>query len=154
MCTIGSEETEGEFLVVDKLVISQKLLDEIISYCKDASPNEACGILAGRNHEVIKVYKMANVENSPISYMMDSKEQFSAMKDMRENNLSMIAIFHSHPSSPAYPSKKDMELAFYEDSIYLIVSLVEHEPVVKAFLIKEKEVEEIEIAVMNRQDGQ
>jgi proteasome lid subunit RPN8/RPN11 len=154
VCTIDSEETEGEFLVIDKLVISKKLLEEIISYCKDASPNEACGILAGRNHEVIKVYKMTNIENSPISYTMDSREQFSAMKDMRENNLSMIAIFHSHPLSPAYPSKKDMELAFYEDSAYVIVSLFNLKPVVKAFSIKEKKVEEIEIVVMNVKDGQ
>lgn len=134
---------------MDKLIISQKLLDEVISYCKDALPNEACGILAGRNNEIIKIYKMTNIENSPISYFMDSREQFKAMKDMRENDLSMIAIFHSHPSSPAYPSKKDMELAFYEDSIYLIVSLVEREPAVKAFLIKEGRVKKAEVVETN-----
>ncbi len=141
-----SEMTENvEKLSADKLIISRRLIDEIISYCKDVFPNEACGILAGRNNEVLKIYKMTNIENSPSSYLMDSREQFKAMKDMHENNLSMIAIFHSHPSSPAYPSKKDMELAFYEDSIYLIVSLVEHKPVFKAFLIKEGKAGEIQI---------
>ncbi|MBI3591985.1 MAG: M67 family metallopeptidase, partial [Nitrospirae bacterium] len=87
----------------------------------------------------------ANTESSPVSYFMDSKEQFQVMKDMRENNLSMLAIFHSHPSSAAYPSAKDVSLAFYEDSFYVIVSLIEKESFVKAFSIRSGEIEEIEI---------
>lgn len=90
---------------------------------------------------------MTNIEKSPVSYFMDSKEQFKVMKDIRENNLEMVAIFHSHPSSPAYPSAKDLNLAFYEDSIYIIVSLIEKEPVVKGYLMREGKIEEVGITV-------
>lgn len=117
----------------------------MLAHCKTGCPNEACGILAGNGNEVSKIYKMTNIENSPVTYMLDSREQFKVMKDMRENNLSMLAIFHSHPSSAAYPSAKDVSLAFYEDCVYIIVSLMEKKPVVKGFSIKEGNIEEIEI---------
>ncbi len=117
----------------------------MLAHCRDGYLNEACGILAGNGNEVSKIYKMANIENSPVTYMLDSREQFKVMKDMRDNNLSMVAIFHSHPSSAAYPSAKDVSLAFYEECVYIIVSLMEKEPVVKGFLIREGNIEEIKI---------
>ena len=135
----------------DKLLISKNLFDEMLSHCRDIYPNEACGILAGKGSEVLKVYKMANIEKSPVSYEFDSREHIKAIRDMRENNHTMLAIFHSHPSSPAYPSAKDMNLAFYEDCIYVIVSLSasggEKQPVVKGFLIREGEIKEVGISV-------
>ena len=129
------------------LSISKNLFDEMISHCRDIYPNEACGILAGKESEALKVYKMANIEKSPVSYEFDSREHIKAIRDMRENNHTMLAIFHSHPSSPAYPSAKDMNLAFYEDCIYVIVSLIEKQPVVKGFLIREGEIKEVGISV-------
>lgn len=137
----------------DRLFISRELFDEVISFCKEAYPNEACGILAGKGSEVLKIYKMANIENSPVSYLTDSMEQFKVMKDMRENNLSMVAIFHSHPSSAAYPSRRDVNLAFYQDSAYVIVGLTEKEPVVKAFSIREGDIKEIEVVVKSNPES-
>jgi len=131
----------------DKLFIPRAIFEEIISHCREAFPNEACGILAGKGEEVLKVYKMANIEKSPVSYFMDSREQFKVIKDIRENNLVMLAIFHSHPSSSAYPSAKDVSLAFYEDAIYIIVGLMEKESIVKGFLIKEGDVKEVGIII-------
>ncbi len=130
------------------LIIPSNIFTDMLAHCRADYPNEACGILAGRNGEVSKIYKMTNIENSPVSYMLDSREQFKVIKDMRDNNLSMLAIFHSHPSSAAYPSAKDVSLAFYEDAVYIIVSLMEKEPVVKGFSIKEGNIEEIEIEIV------
>jgi len=134
-------------MATDTLIIPSPIFTEMLVHCKDGYPNEACGILAGNSNEVSKIYKMTNIENSPVTYMLDSKEQFQMMKDMRQNNLFMLAIFHSHPSSEAYPSAKDVSLAFYEDCVYIIVSLIEKEPVVKGFSIKEGNIEETEIAL-------
>ena len=127
--------------------VPQHIFDDMITYCRGGYPNEVCGILAGRGHEVSRLFRMRNVENSPVSYLMDSKEQFEVMKELRENGLSMVALFHSHPASAAYPSAKDVALAFYEDSAHVIVSLSEREPLVKAFFITNGVVEEIEIRV-------
>ena len=133
--------------MTDELCIPKEIFEEMLLHCKEAYPNEACGILAGNGEEVFKVYKMSNIEKSPVSYEFDSREHIKAIRDMRENNHKMLAIFHSHPSSPAYPSAKDMNLAFYEDCVYVIVSLIEQEPVVKGFSIREGAVKEVRISV-------
>ncbi len=127
------------------ITIPKHISDDMITCCRECYPNEACGILAGSGHEVSRLFKMRNVESSPVSYLMDSKEQFEVMKAVREGGLSIVALFHSHPASAAYPSAKDVALAFYEDSAYVIVSLSEREPVVKAFFITSGVVDEIEI---------
>jgi proteasome lid subunit RPN8/RPN11 len=133
-----------------QLVVPDHLIEEIILHCKEVYPIEACGILAGKYRVIKKVYKMTNIENSSVSYFMDSKEQFTVMKEVRELGLEMSAIYHSHPSSDAYPSPKDINLAFYEDSLYVIVSLIYREPIINAFEIKDKKVKEVEILISKK----
>lgn len=140
-------EKRGHTFPVRSLVIPGHIFEEMVSHCRAGYPEEACGILAGKEGEVSKIYRMTNIERSPVSYFMDPKEQFSVMKDMRENGLSMVAIFHSHPSSAAYPSARDVSLAFYDDCLYVIVGLAESLPAVKAFSIKEGRIEETDILV-------
>ena len=57
----------------------------------------------------------------------------------------MTGIFHSHVASEAYPSQKDVRLAFYPEVSYLIVSLSDRKkPILRSFKIKdEKAIEEI-----------
>ncbi len=131
-----------------ELLISRELLAEIILHCKEVYPNEACGILAGKGRVVQKVYKMTNIENSSVSYMMEPREQFIVMKEMREQGLEMTAIYHSHPQSDVHPSTKDIRLAFYPDSLYVILSLIYEEPAIKAFEIKNGLIREVEILVI------
>lgn len=128
-----------------KLKIPKEIVDEIFKHALSGKPNEVCGILGGKNGVVKKIYKMTNTDNSPESYFMDPKEQFAVIKDLRNNNLDMIAIYHSHPHSPARPSKKDIEMAFYPDVVYLIVSLENKEPYLKGFCIVNKTVTETNI---------
>jgi proteasome lid subunit RPN8/RPN11 len=130
------------------LIVPKDLLDSIISHCHEVYPNEACGILAGKEGFVQKVYKMNNTGNSPVSYMMDPKEQFTVMKEMRKEGLDLTAIYHSHPYLDAYPSPRDIQLAFYPDTVYVIVSLLNNEPIIRAFTIKEGNIEEVEIKVI------
>lgn len=126
------------------ILIPKEIFDEMLAHCKENYPKEACGILAGNGNEVKKIYKMINIENSPVSYMLDSKEQFRVMKEIRQENLSMLAIYHSHPTSMPYPSAKDVELAFY-DVAYIIISLISEEPIAKGYSIKSGCIKEINI---------
>ncbi|MBE0426724.1 MAG: M67 family metallopeptidase [Nitrospirae bacterium] len=130
---------------MDKLFVPRELIAEILAHCKECYPYEACGILAGQFGVSKKIYKIKNIEKSSVSYMMEPGEQFTVMKEMREQGLEMTAIYHSHPVSSAYPSPKDVSLAFYQDSVYVIVSLVNDEPLIKAFEIKDDIIKEIEI---------
>lgn len=123
----------------------------MVAHCREGYPDEACGLLAGLGKEVSQLYRMTNADPSPVSYLMDADEQCAAMRDMRERGVAMLAIFHSHPASPAYPSGKDVDLAFYDDCVYIIVGLsggaAEAEPVVKAYTIREGRVEEEPLSV-------
>lgn len=130
------------------LIIPKQIIEKMIVHCRSVYPSEACGILAGRDNAVEKAFEMTNTENSPVSYFMDPKEQFHAMKEMRTLGLDMLAIYHSHPHSPAFPSQKDVSLAFYTDSAYVIVSLADQKtPEVKAYAINDGSISELTIEV-------
>lgn len=134
-----------------ELIIPKHILDRMVAHCKAAYPLEACGILAGRDNQVTRVYEMTNTEASPVSYFMDSNEQFQAMKEIRNTGTEMLAIYHSHPNSPAVPSQKDVSLAFYAESAYVIVSLADMDrPEIKAYLISEGCISEIAIGISNK----
>ncbi len=126
--------------------IPRSIFESMIAHCVEQQPGEACGILAGREMKVSEIFRMKNVELSPASYLMDPAEQFAMLKELRSKSLSMLAIYHSHPCAPAFPSAKDVERAYYEEALYVIVSLAEGEPVVKAFSIKGGKVVEVGIA--------
>ncbi len=118
------------------LTISHALLQEIIDHCQREYPKEACGMLAGRDGLVQHVFPMRNVDASPISYQMDPKEQLLVMKQMRQANWQMLAIYHSHTASPAYPSPVDVSLAVYPEVNYILVSLKDRSnPVVESYRI-------------------
>lgn len=126
------------------LTIPQNLIERLLDHCRSAIPNEACGMLAGSDGVVRHLYEIKNVEPSPVSYLMDPREQFNIMKDMRQKGARLIAIYHSHPQSPAYPSAKDIGLAFYDDAVYIIVSLIDIEqPEVRGYRIVEGNVREV-----------
>ncbi len=130
--------------------ISKKVHNEMIAHAKSGYPNEACGILGGKNsNDISHFYPMNNMDLSAISYFMDPKEQLLVFKKMRQESIDMRGIFHSHVASEAYPSQKDVRLAFYPDVSYLIVSLSDMDhPVLRSFKIVDEQVTEEEIKIV------
>ncbi len=127
--------------------IKKTVYEAMVDHAKKCFPNEACGILAGKNlDEGTEFFPMRNTDESSISYFMDPKEQLRVFKTMRDLKLQMTGIFHSHVASQASPSQKDVRLAFYPDVSYLIVSLADKaKPVLRSFKIKEELATEEEI---------
>lgn len=130
------------------LILPKDARDKITNQCIKEFPNEACGILAGKDGKAEKVYEMANTDKTAATFFMDAKEQLKAMKDIRTLGLEMVGIYHSHVASPAYPSSHDVEMAFYPEASYVIVSLKDKtNPEVKSFKIKEGKIEEEEVKI-------
>jgi proteasome lid subunit RPN8/RPN11 len=129
------------------LRIPRKLADAIIDHAYAGFPLEVCGILGGAEGVVSSLYRMTNTDQSNEHFMMAPVEQFAVIKEMRANGLEMIAIYHSHPESPARPSAEDIRLALTPNVSYVIVSLEEaNNPVLKSFrlaagLVETEEVE-------------
>ncbi len=113
---------------------------------------EACGILAGRDGVAYKLYEMTNVEASADHFMMAPQEQFAAVKDMRSESLEMLAIYHSHPETPARLSDEDVRLGLTPGVVHMIVSLQDpDEPVVEGFLFEDSGFVETPITVERTQ---
>ena len=106
--------------------ISDEFVLEMIEHSRLENPNECCGILAGTEGKVTKLYRIQNSTPSPFRYVMDPNEQLKAMKDADERSLDLMAFYHSHTHSPAYPSDTDIRMATesgWVDFCYVLVSL-------------------------------
>ncbi len=131
--------------------IAQEQIDEMIAHAREDAPNECCGMVAGRNGVATRVIRVANAEKSPYRYSLSSDDQYRVLKDIEERGEELAAIYHSHTASAAYPSQTDINLAFYPDSLYLIVSLEdESNPDVRAFQIRDGKVKEKKLSVKER----
>ncbi len=130
--------------------IPKAIHDDTIAHAKEGFPLEVCGILGGTGESVSVIYRMTNTDASNEHFMMDPREQFSVVKDLRARGLAMLAIYHSHPETPARPSEEDIRLALTPEVSYLIVSLADaDEPDLKSYKISDGNVqlETIEIIV-------
>lgn len=105
------------------LKIPKNIHDDLIAHAREGFPLEVCGILGGSAESVSAIYRMTNTDASNEHFMMDPKEQFSVVKDLRAKGISMLAIYHSHPETPARPSEEDIKLALTPDVSYIIISL-------------------------------
>lgn len=100
-------------------------------------PNECCGLIAGRDGTAIRVMRTTNTEASPFMYVMDPREQMRLMEEVEDAGEDLLAIYHSHTRSAAYPSRTDVDLAFFPDPLYVIVSLADRDaPEIRAFRLR------------------
>ena len=132
----------------------------MISHARAELPAECCGLLSGRvpianevqaDIVVERCYRLGNKLGSPTEFESDSRSMIDAARDMRECGTDMIAIYHSHPCPPPYPSRKDLERNFYGDSVvHLIISLAGAMPEVRGWWLHEADYETAEWEVTSR----
>lgn len=107
------------------MVISRRFVDEMIAHVQSLAPEEGCGMLATRHGQVEALHRVTNSHHSPVFYVMDPQEQLRAVLAIEDGGMQVGAIYHSHPSSPAVPSPRDIELAQWPDALYIIISLAD-----------------------------
>ena len=114
--------------------LSPGLAETIIVHAREEFPNECCGLIAGSGDLATRVLPTTNAEGTPFMYVMDPREQMELMDAIEDAGEDLVAIYHSHTRSAAYPSKTDVELAFFAEPLYVIVSLQDSDqPVIRAF---------------------
>lgn len=124
--------------------ISQSQLDEVIDHAESDAPNECCGYMRLQAGRVGEVVRAQNLRNSPYGYEIDPKSLLAA-NDLDDGGFG-VAIYHSHPRSPAEPSQTDINLAHYPHWLYVIVSLAD-EPNLRAWRIADGRVAEEPVTV-------
>src|SRR5579884_152926 len=127
--------------------ISPDLYAEMIEHARAEAPNECCGMIGSRHGQAVRLYAATNAAASPLRYEIDGAEQIRIYNEIEDAGLELGAIYHSHTRTEPYPSQTDINLAFYPDSLYVIVGLAGPDPEVRAFTIRDGEVAEAELIV-------
>lgn len=126
------------------LVIPAPIRAELAAAARAAAPLEACGLLTGDGERVTRFYLMTNADASADHFSMQPAEQFAVYKEMRNRGLKLLAIWHSHPATPARMSDEDLRLAFTPDVVYVILSLAPGDAApVRGFLVHDGKPAEI-----------
>jgi [CysO sulfur-carrier protein]-S-L-cysteine hydrolase len=129
--------------------IAQSLIDEMVAHAREDLPNECCGMVGGSDGEANVVIPVANAAASPLRFEMDPQGQYNALKTIEDDGGELLAIYHSHTKSAAYPSQTDVNQAVnWPDAIYLIVSLEDESvPDVKGYWLKDLKIADAELVV-------
>ena len=127
----------------------------MISQAYSELPNECCGFLAGNIHApsstneaslpiglVERRFPLVNSANNPKKYDANPKSLIQAHIEMRRLGIHELAIYHSHPSSAAIPSRTDLESNGYPNVVHFIISLQDERVVARAWWLAEKDYRE------------
>ena len=129
---------------MDVLFVPVALVEELLAHATALLPEEACGLLAGRDGRATRFYPVENARHSPVAYDMKPRALVRAVLAIEAEGLELLAIYHSHPSGPARPSATDIAQAYYPEQAYLILSL--HDPArpeLRAFMLDDGRAREI-----------
>ena len=137
------------------IVFPSALQDELRSHAQEGDPDEVCGILGGRDGEVVRVFRVRNTAEevsaerdvfrdrtsgaatggrAPVHYYMDPRDQLRVYNELDDLGLDVVGYYHSHTHSEARPSPTDIRLATDLAPVYVLVSLT-HQPDVRAWRI-------------------
>ena len=130
--------------------LEQGYIDQMVAHAREDVPNECCGVLLGQNGQAQQFRRCTNAEHSPFRYSVDPRELLAIDRDAREHDWEVVAIYHSHTHTEAYPSPTDVRLAAYPEAIYVLVSLQQpDQPVLRAFRIRDGAISEEAIETVN-----
>ena len=115
--------------------IFNTVYQQLIDHSKEGLPLETCGYLAGTGDVITTFFPMTNVDASSEHFSFDPKEQFSVVKQARNKGLTILAVYHSHPETPARLSQEDLRLLSDPNMVYIIVSLQHDTPDIQGFKI-------------------
>ena len=131
---------------MDQIRIPKISKEIMIKQALSELPHECCGLLLGKNGKIQRTLPMTNTEPSPETYFMDPLEQIEVFTDMKKKGETLIGIYHSHPKGPSTPSRTDLEMAFHQDAVYIIISLEKKTtPELKAFILEKGSFKKIKL---------
>ncbi len=128
--------------------IPRALYEEMITHAREDAPNECCGMVAARDGEAVRIYRAANAAASPLRYEIEGAEQYRIQMEIEDAGLDLGAIYHSHTRTAPFPSQTDINLAFYPESLYLIVGVADPaQPELRGYAIRDGQVAEAELEI-------
>ncbi len=125
------------------MVVPAAVRQALAAHAEAEAPNEACGLILLRDGVAERYVPGRNAASSPYRFELefDDPEVWFAEDDGYE-----LAVFHSHLSAPARPSRTDVEnVGLWAARPYVIYSVQRDE--LAAFRIsKDGQIEELALA--------
>jgi proteasome lid subunit RPN8/RPN11 len=128
----------------------------ILAHCYLGYPDEACGLLAGpvvggeATGLVAEVYPAVNADASSRTYTVDAKDYLRASRDAEARDVDIIGVWHSHTHTDAYPSPTDIRQAVDPMWVYVIVSMRDEVPMLRAYRLRDGSVAECQVVLEGR----
>jgi proteasome lid subunit RPN8/RPN11 len=121
------------------VAIAARVLADVVAHARDEAPNECCGLLVGDARPPVRIessIRARNARDSPaVAYLIDPRDHFAAIRQARAAGQDVVGAYHSHPRSPPRPSATDLAEAHGGGFVYVIVSLADEPPSVRAFVL-------------------
>jgi [CysO sulfur-carrier protein]-S-L-cysteine hydrolase len=132
----------------DAFHLPEQMRSAIIDHAMRDAPRECCGIIAGRDDVPMTLFETRNVAAGNRFYEIDPQQLIDLeFRELPAQDVGIVAIYHSHPESPAYPSATDVELAFWPDAVFLICSLANRDrPEIRGFRIRDGAIHEVRLS--------
>jgi len=136
----------GVVVAMQSLTLTKDQLQEMAAHVESHAPLEACGLLAGKNSTVEKIFFVQNQAQSPVRYVMDPIEQLQAFEWIESNGMDLLGIFHSHPAGPEIVSPTDIAEAAYA-VVYVILARADGGWRARGFWMENGEFREVRLNV-------
>jgi proteasome lid subunit RPN8/RPN11 len=122
--------------------LTQTQYATILGSCYDGLPDEACGLLIGplaadgsSTGALSEVRPCRNADASARTYTVDPRDMLAAGRAAEAHGDEIVGVWHSHTHTDAYPSTTDVSQAVDPTWWYVIVSLRDDAPVLRAYRI-------------------
>lgn len=137
------------------LLLDAAAYDAMIAHAIDGYPLEACGLLGGppEGGRIDAFVPTENLDRSARTYAIGPAGFAAADEVFTERGLQIVGVMHSHTHTDAYPSPTDIDKAdnpFLAGWKYLIVSLRDEVPVLRSYLLDDREIVEEVVRLTNR----
>jgi proteasome lid subunit RPN8/RPN11 len=138
------------------LRLTRAQYDTVIAHCYDGYPDEACGLLAGPlvdgepTGDVSAVYPCENAAHSARVYRVGGRDLMRATFDANARDEEIVAVWHSHTHTDAYPSDTDVRQAAEPGWLYVLVSLKHGDPVLRSYRIRDGRITETQVVLEGR----
>jgi proteasome lid subunit RPN8/RPN11 len=104
-----------------EIELTSAVLERISAEAADAFPEEACGLLLGREGRIEGLGPARNVHPQPRTrFEIDPQALVDAHRAARQGGPAVLGYYHSHPSGPAEPSATDRRMAAGDGRIWAI----------------------------------
>jgi len=122
-------------------VIPPEIRTELEEHARAEEPNEACGLVVLRDGTAERYLPARNAAASPYRFELETDPQNWFLEDEGYE----LAVFHSHISAPARPSRTDVEnIGLWEGKPYLVYSIRGDD--LAAFRIEDGRIEELPVS--------